>query len=66
MSYLKLKTQPCVYTGVYRMVDASANHFIIILYQINTIGHYVFICCNMHANQSFTREKSLQFRTKIA
>ena len=35
-----------------------------ILYQINNIGHYVFICCNMHANQSFTREKSLQFRRK--
>ena len=28
MSYLKLKTQPRVYTGVYRMVDASSNHFI--------------------------------------
>ena len=28
MSYLKLKTQPCMYTGVYRMVDASSNHFI--------------------------------------
>ena len=24
MSYLKLKTQPRVYTGVYRMVDASS------------------------------------------
>ena len=24
----------------------------------------MFICCNMHANQSFTREKSLQFRRK--
>ena len=54
-------TTKCVFTGWLMRLLTTLTH---ILYQINSIGHYVFICCNMHANQSFTREKSLQFRRK--
>ena len=53
MSYLKIKTQSYVCTDVWQLVD--------ILYPTNKVRYYVIIYCKMHANQSFTGKKCLQF-----